>query len=92
MEVAEARRLLVCTGRIAHDLRAERTKRAVFGRRDHHGRAALSVPEKELAEVLEEHADAREVMWVQEEPANMGALFLHPTAAPAILGDRKSRP
>jgi 2-oxoglutarate dehydrogenase E1 component len=31
-------------------------------------------PETELAEEIARHPDAREVVWVQEEPDNMGAL------------------
>jgi 2-oxoglutarate dehydrogenase E1 component len=32
-------------------------------------------PEKELEAELERHPQARDIVWVQEEPANMGALF-----------------
>jgi 2-oxoglutarate dehydrogenase E1 component len=32
-------------------------------------------PEAELAAELERHSAARDIVWVQEEPANMGALF-----------------
>ena len=32
-------------------------------------------PEKELLAALNQHPAAREVVWLQEEPANMGALF-----------------
>ena len=36
-------------------------------------------PEKEIAEALEAHSGAEEIVWVQEEPANMGALtFVRP--------------
>ncbi len=30
-------------------------------------------PETELQAALDEHPDAEEIVWVQEEPANMGA-------------------
>jgi 2-oxoglutarate dehydrogenase E1 component len=33
------------------------------------------VPRAELTAAIEQHPHAREVVWVQEEPANMGALF-----------------
>jgi 2-oxoglutarate dehydrogenase E1 component len=89
MEVAESRRLLVCTGRIAHDLRAERTKRGVSDVAIVTVEQLYPFPETELAEVLEEHADAREIVWVQEEPANMGALFYIRPRLQQILGDRK---
>jgi 2-oxoglutarate dehydrogenase E1 component len=33
------------------------------------------VPRTEINAALAEHPNAREIVWVQEEPANMGALF-----------------
>jgi 2-oxoglutarate dehydrogenase E1 component len=78
-EVVDATRVLVATGKIVHELRAERKKRA-----DSHT-AILALeqlypfPEEELAAALHQHPAAREVVWVQEEPANMGALsFMMP--------------
>ncbi|MGH7338297.1 MAG: 2-oxoglutarate dehydrogenase E1 component, partial [Myxococcota bacterium] len=71
--VDKARRVLVGTGKILHDLRAERA------RRNAHDVAVVGLeqlypfPETELAAELARHASAREVLWVQEEPANMGA-------------------
>lgn len=32
-------------------------------------------PEEEMQSALNQHPDATEIVWVQEEPANMGALF-----------------
>ena len=32
-------------------------------------------PEAELLAEFERHSEARDIVWVQEEPANMGALF-----------------
>jgi 2-oxoglutarate dehydrogenase E1 component len=68
-----ARRVLIGTGKILHDLRAERARRkaqdvAVVGLEQ-----LYPFPESELAAALARHAQAREVLWVQEEPANMGA-------------------
>ena len=74
-EVTNAGRILLCTGKIGHELRAERKRR---------GDAATAIlfldqlypfPELDLAEALAQHPDAHEIVWVQEEPANMGALF-----------------
>jgi 2-oxoglutarate dehydrogenase E1 component len=33
------------------------------------------LPRTEISAALAEHPNAREIVWVQEEPANMGALF-----------------
>ena len=74
-EMVDATRMLVATGKIVHELRAERKKRSDT----HTAIVALEqlypFPEKELAAALNQHPAAHEVVWVQEEPANMGALF-----------------
>ncbi|HXE75025.1 MAG TPA: 2-oxoglutarate dehydrogenase E1 component [Candidatus Xenobia bacterium] len=70
----EAQRVLLCTGKIAHELRRERA------RRKDRTTAIVSVeqlypfPAEELTAEFEYHDGAREFVWVQEEPANMGAL------------------
>ncbi len=78
-EVASARRILLASGKILHELRAERQKReasdvAIVGLEQ-----LYPFPEKELAAELERYASARDVLWVQEEPGNMGAFaFVDP--------------
>jgi 2-oxoglutarate dehydrogenase E1 component len=73
-EVANGERIIVCTGKVRHELRHERK------RRGDSRTAVLSLeqlfpwPEKELEAALAQHSNAREFLWVQEEPANMGAL------------------
>ncbi|MGI4827926.1 MAG: 2-oxoglutarate dehydrogenase E1 component [Janthinobacterium lividum] len=72
--VHNPRRLLVCTGKIGHNLRVERAKRKV------NDVAVIFVdqlypwPEQELSAALDMHPQAKDIVWVQEEPANMGAL------------------
>jgi 2-oxoglutarate dehydrogenase E1 component len=72
-EIAAARRILLASGKILHELRAERKRRnandiAIVGLEQ-----LYPFPEAELTAEIERHAGAREVLWVQEEPANMGA-------------------
>jgi 2-oxoglutarate dehydrogenase E1 component len=74
-EVTHAGRVLVATGKIVHELRAERRKRGDTRTAIVALEQLYPFPEKELAAALGEHPAAREVVWVQEEPANMGALF-----------------
>ncbi len=73
-EITDAARVLICTGKIGHELQQER-------RRLHDNKTAIvfvdqiyPFPEKELEAELQRHSGAREILWVQEEPANMGAL------------------
>ena len=67
-------RVLLCSGKIAHELRAERDRRGG-------AQTAIVVleqiypfPEQEVQAALKTWCDARLVVWVQEEPSNMGAL------------------
>lgn len=72
-EVADATRLLLCTGKIGHELRMERKKR----NEDRTGILFIDQlypwPEAEIAAALDAHPNAHEIVWVQEEPENMGA-------------------
>ena len=73
-DIAAAQRVLVCTGKIGHELRTERQRRADTSTAIIMIEQLYPFPEQDLARELERHARAREVVWVQEEPANMGAL------------------
>ena len=84
----DATRILLGSGKIVHELLRERT------RRHREETAIVSIeelypfPEAELAEALEGFPKARRILWVQEEPANMGAqAFLLP-ALEGLRGDR----
>jgi 2-oxoglutarate dehydrogenase E1 component len=86
--VTNPHRLLVCSGKIGHNLRVERAKR-----KDHPvGIIFLEqlypFPEAELQAALDQHPTATEIVWVQEEPANMGALAYIQPLLKRIAGDR----
>jgi 2-oxoglutarate dehydrogenase E1 component len=74
MEVSEATRVLLCTGKIGHELRDERKKRKDDSTAIVFLEQMYPFPEAELSAELERHASARDIVWVQEEPANMGAM------------------
>jgi 2-oxoglutarate dehydrogenase complex dehydrogenase (E1) component-like enzyme len=69
---SEVRRVLLCTGKLAHELMDERDARGAPA-------AVIRLeqlfpwPEPELLALLDRYPDADDVWWVQEEPANMGA-------------------
>jgi 2-oxoglutarate dehydrogenase E1 component len=69
-----ATRVLLCTGKIGHELQIERKKR------DDQETAICFLdqiypfPENELRDMMKHYPKATELIWVQEEPANMGAL------------------
>ena len=72
--VKDPRRILVCSGKIGHNLRVEREKRKDMGVGIIFVDQLYPWPEEEMQKALDQHPNA-EVVWVQEEPANMGARF-----------------
>ena len=74
-DVEDARRLLVCTGKIGHELEKERVDRKDSSTDIIFLEQLYPFPERELREAFDRHPKAVEVVWVQEEPGNMGALF-----------------
>jgi 2-oxoglutarate dehydrogenase E1 component len=87
-EVSVARRILVCTGKIGHELRSERKKRKNTSTAIVFVEQLYPFPEQELAAVIAQYTAAPEIVWVQEEPANMGALFYMLARLRHIAGDR----
>ena len=73
-EVNDARRILLCTGKIGHELKLERKKKKITDIAITFVEQMYPFPEAEIAAELARHPNAREIVWVQEEPANMGAL------------------
>jgi 2-oxoglutarate dehydrogenase E1 component len=67
----DVRRVLLCSGKIAHELRAQRDEREAPA-------AVVRVeqlypwPGEQIKQVLTGYGDADEVYWVQDEPDNMG--------------------
>ena len=70
--------------RRAAGLQRQDRAQSARGAREAQGHAASAIiffeqmypwPEEELQAALDQHPGAEEIIWVQEEPANMGALF-----------------
>ena len=68
---ASVKRIVLCSGKVAHDAMSERDKRG----------AAVAVvrveqlypfPIDQINEVLATYPNAKEIVWLQEEPENMG--------------------
>ena len=87
-EVGEADRILVCTGKIGHELQAERKKRKDTSTAIVFLEQLYPFPEKELAAEFARHGASGDIVWVQEEPANMGALFNMLPRLQRIAGER----
>lgn len=91
-EVDDAERLLFCSGKVYYDLMK------ALEDEEQAGDVAVArleqfypFPEAEIRTELERHAGAEEVVWVQEEPQNMGAwTFVRPRFE-ALLDDIHGR-
>src|SRR6266567_2053869 len=87
-EVGEADRILICTGKIGHELQTERKKRKDTTTAIVFLEQLYPFPEQEVAAEFDRHGNNSDVVWVQEEPANMGALFNMLPRLKRIAGDR----
>jgi 2-oxoglutarate dehydrogenase E1 component len=87
-DVKNPRRLLVCSGKIGHNLRVERAKRKDMSVGIIFVEQLYPWPEEELQAALDQHPGAQEVVWVQEEPANMGAFSYVMPNLRRMAGDR----
>jgi 2-oxoglutarate dehydrogenase E1 component len=71
-DTAAVTRLVFCSGKVVWDAMAERQRRQAPA-------AVIRIeqlypfPQEQLLEVLERYPNARELVWLQEEPENMGA-------------------
>jgi 2-oxoglutarate dehydrogenase E1 component len=74
-EVQNAKRILIASGKVGHELRGERRRRKDTSTAIFFLDQLYPLPRPEISAALAEHPNAREIVWVQEEPANMGALF-----------------
>jgi len=74
-EVTDAQSILIASGKVGHELRAERRRRKDTTTAIFFLDQLYPLPKTEIANAIAAHPNAREIIWVQEEPANMGALF-----------------
>jgi len=73
-EVQDARRILIASGKVGHELRAERRRRKDTNTAIFFLDQLYPLPRTEIAAAIAEHPNVREIVWVQEEPGNMGAV------------------
>ena len=89
-EVGNGTRVLVCSGKIGHELREERARRKDNSTAIIFLDQLYPFPEEELATELARHTG--EIVWVQEEPGNMGALsYIVPRLRRLAGADRSVR-
>ncbi len=70
----KVKKILLCSGKIYYDLQHEQNATENKGIAIIRIEQLYPFPEKQLDKVLDRYNSKAEVIWVQEEPANMGAL------------------
>ncbi len=73
MHAERIRRVVFCTGKIAIDLLSHESRTTVDDIATVRVEQLYPFPEQALKKVLAQYPNVREVIWVQEEPHNMGA-------------------
>ncbi|WP_242471238.1 hypothetical protein [Blastococcus sp. TML/C7B] len=73
LDGAAVRRVLLCSGKVAYDLMAQRESEGSTDVAVVRVEQLYPLPAQQIAEALEQYPNATDVVWVQEEPANMGA-------------------
>jgi len=80
-----------CSGKVFYDLAKAREDRADLRVAAVRVEELYPFPEREIAAVLAAYPAARDVVWLQEEPVNMGAWWYLSQRLPGVLGDRTLR-
>jgi 2-oxoglutarate dehydrogenase E1 component len=88
---AGVKRVFLCTGKVAYDLIDERKKRGDQTAAVVRIEQLYPWREDEVAAALGAYPNAREVVWVQDEPANMGAAFFVEPRLRTLVGKRSLR-
>jgi 2-oxoglutarate dehydrogenase E1 component len=82
-------RVVLCSGKVAVDLFTSEARRSAAGIAICRVEQLYPFPSVALGEVLDRYPSARDVVWLQEEPENMGAWeFMRPRLE-ELIGDRR---
>jgi multifunctional 2-oxoglutarate metabolism enzyme len=79
VDVEKVSRLILCTGKIFYDLRGHHSREGNEGLAIGRVELLYPFPQGQILELVEAYPNLQEVVWVQEEPRNMGArAFMSP--------------
>ncbi|GDY32205.1 2-oxoglutarate decarboxylase [Gandjariella thermophila] len=85
------RRILLCSGKVAYELNAERETRGITDTAIIRVEQLYPVPDAKLSKALQRYPNATDIRWVQEEPANQGPWPFFGLILPEMLPDQLSR-
>ena len=83
-------RLLLCSGKVYYDLLAARRERALDTAALVRVEQLYPFPEQEIAAIFATYPNARQIVWVQEEPWNMGGWHVMYRRLKRILPDDRT--
>jgi 2-oxoglutarate decarboxylase len=85
------RRVLLCSGKVAYDLMAQRETEGVADTAVVRVEQLYPLPSEQIRAALDRYPNAQDLVWVQEEPANMGAWQFMAVNLPDAVGGRTLR-
>jgi 2-oxoglutarate dehydrogenase complex dehydrogenase (E1) component-like enzyme len=91
LEDGAVKRVLLCSGKIAYDLLAHREAEGTADTAVVRVEQLYPLPVESIQETLSRYPADAELVWVQEEPANMGAWQFMAVNLPETLGGRALR-
>ncbi len=90
-EPSAVERIVFSTGKIYYDLSAERASTNRQGVALARLEQLYRFPKGRISDLLAKYANAREIVWAQEEPENMGAWSYIQPRLQKVIGDRSLR-
>ena len=87
-KAASIKRLVLCSGKVYVDLMSSERRQAAADVAICRVEQLYPFPSTALGEVLHTYRSLRDVVWLQEEPENMGAWAFARPLLEAMLGDR----
>ena len=81
----QTRRILLCSGKIYYDLEEERRKRAIQDVAIIRFEQLYPLRAKQVRDTLSVYKKGTDLVWIQEEPRNMGAWYFINAALPDML-------
>jgi 2-oxoglutarate dehydrogenase E1 component len=93
LDAQRVRRVVLCTGKLFYDLAAARRKRGITDTAIVRVERLYPLPAEEIVAAVAGYPNAGDLVWAQEEPANMGAwsyMALHLPEQLAATGDERT--
>lgn len=91
LDKKSVRTIALCSGKVFYEIAKARQDRADLGVTALRMEELYPLPEAEIKKALKAFPNAEDIVWVQDEPVNMGAWWYIAQSLPALLGDRTLR-